>query len=228
MPRVAVVLFGCGRADGSEIHESVSVLVHLARLGAAYQCFAPDQAQVDVVNHLTGESMNQSRNGLVEAARIARGAIAPLTTLREGEFDAIFFPGGFGAAKNLCTFAKDGANMTVHADVDRLIKAFHGAGKPVGLCCIAPVLAAKSLGTKAGGPGCTVTLGDDPGVAAAVAGWGSTHQTQSAERACVDAKQNVVTTPAYMYGEATPWQVFQGIGQMVEQTLARCRAAAHV
>lgn len=42
-----------------------------------------------------------SRNVLVESARIARGKIASLAKLTTADHDAVIFPGGFGAAKNL-------------------------------------------------------------------------------------------------------------------------------
>lgn len=220
MANVAVVLAGCGRADGSEIHEAVSCLIHLARLGASYRCFAPDAPQADVVDHLTGKPGPESRNILVESARIARGEIAPLSQLRPEEFDAIIFPGGFGAAKNLCTFARDGENCSVNSDVERVIKGFHTAGKPVGLCCIAPVIGARVLGKARGGPGVKVSIGDDAGTAAAIAKMGSTNVAKPVTEAAVDEANRLVTTPAYMYGEATPWEVYQGIGQMIERTLA--------
>ncbi|MFN0010349.1 MAG: isoprenoid biosynthesis glyoxalase ElbB [Phycisphaerales bacterium] len=227
-PRIAVVLCGCGRADGSEIHESVSVLVHLARLNAAYTCFAPDQWQAGVVNHATGEpAPGEKRNCLVEAARISRGNIQPLTTLHESAFDAVIFPGGFGAAKNLCTFAADGAAARVIPDVERVIKGFHAAGKPIGLCCIAPVLAAKVLGTRNGGPGCRVTVGQSPEVGAAIASWGSTSVPVAVDQAVADDDQRIFTSPAYMDDHATPWQVYTGIGRMVEATVAACRVPAH-
>ncbi len=224
-PRLAVVLCGCGRADGSEIHESVSVLVHLARLGAACTCFAPDQWQAGVVNHATGEGVpGEKRNCLVEAARISRGNIRPLAALSQAEFDGVIFPGGFGAAKNLCTFASDGAAARVIPDVERVIKGFHAAGKPIGLCCIAPVLAAKVLGTKNGGPGCRVTVGESAEVGAAIAAWGSTSVPVGVEEAMADERQRIFTSPAYMDDHATPWQVYTGIGKMVEATVAACRA----
>ncbi|MCC6676281.1 MAG: isoprenoid biosynthesis glyoxalase ElbB [Phycisphaerales bacterium] len=216
---VAVVLAGCGRADGSEIHESVSVLIHLARAGARYRCFAPDLPQVEVVNHATGKPAAEHRNQLVEAARIARGEIDPLARLDVEAFDAVVFPGGFGAAKNLCTFAKDGENCAVVPDVARVIKGFHAAGKPIGLCCIAPVLAARVLGTASGGPGCQVTIGSDPKVAAAIGKMGSTNVEKPVREAFTDARNRIVTTPAYMC-DAGPHEVFEGIGKMIDQTLA--------
>lgn len=222
-PRVAVVLFGCGRADGSEVQESVALLVHLSRHHAAYRCFGPDQDQADVIDHLTGHPLNQRRNGLVEAARISRGDMRPITALHAADFDAIVFAGGFGAAKNLCTFAKDGARCTVHPQIERVIREFHSAGKVIGACCIAPVLVAKVLGTQAGGPGVTVTLGPDGPAAAAVISWGSHHQPRPATEACVDTSSRVVTAPAYMHDHATAWEVFTGIGQMIDGVIELAR-----
>ena len=223
-PKVAVILAGSGRGDGSEIHESVSCLIHLARLGASYQCFAPDLPQADVINHLTGEAAGETRNMLVEAARIARGDIKPITQLRPEDFDAVVFPGGFGAAKNLCTFATDGENCTVIPEVERLVKGFHGAKKPIAMCCIAPVIGAKVLGKARGGPGVRVTLGDDAGAAAAVANMGATHIIRKVTEAAADEANRLTTTPAYMYGEANPWEVYQGIGEMIEGMLAMVKS----
>ena len=224
---VAVVLAGSGRGDGSEIHESVSCLIHLARLGASYQCFAPDAPQSDVVNHLTGQTVPaEQRNMLVEAARIARGAIKPLSQLRAEDFDAVVFPGGFGAAKNLCTFARDGENCTVIPDVERVVKGFHAAGKPLAMCCIAPVIGAKVLGKATGGPGVKVTIGDDAGAAAAITRMGSANVTKKVTETAVDEANRLSSTPAYMYGEATPWEVYQGIGEMIERMLEMVRQKA--
>lgn len=218
--RVAVVLAGSGRADGSEIHESVSVLTHLNRHAIAYQCFAPDKPQAEVVNHVTGKAeVGQTRNQMVEAARIARGEIKPIATLNAEDFDAIVFPGGFGAAKNLCTFAKDGANCTVDADVARVIRAFHAAGKPIGLACIAPVIAAKVLGIGGGGPGCEVTIGSDAGTASAISAMGAKNIDKDVTQAHVDAKNRIVTTPAYMC-DTGPWGVYQGVGAMIDELAA--------
>jgi enhancing lycopene biosynthesis protein 2 len=225
--RVAVVLAGCGRADGSEIHESVSVLVHLARQGAQYRCFAPDRAQAEVVDHVTGKKTSETRNMMVEAARISRGEISPLASLDPAEFDAVVFPGGFGAAKNLCTFAFDGDKATVDHDVARVLRAFHAQRKPIGLCCIAPVLAAKVLGVGAGGPGVAVTIGEDEGVAGAIASWGSRNIPRAVTETAVDDANLIVTTPAYMC-DARPHEVFEGIGKMIDgvAALADKRAGA--
>lgn len=219
--KVAVVLSGCGRGDGSEIHESVSCLIHLSRLGVEYRCFAPDGPQASVVNHATGQATSETRNMMVEAARISRGEITPLARLDADAFDAVVFPGGFGAAKNLCDFASKGAECAVHPDVARVLRGFHSRQKPVALCCIAPVLAAKVLGTKQGGPGVAVTIGSDANVASAIAAMGSSNVAKAATEEYLDAGNKVVTTPAYMC-DAKPHEVFEGIGKMIEHTVKMC------
>lgn len=223
MPKsCAVVLSGCGRADGSEITEAVSILIHLARLGVHAACFAPDAPQTAVINHVTNQAApsGQTRNMMVEAARIARGKVAPLSKLDEKEFAGLVFAGGFGAAKNLSTFAHagdaGGPNCTVLPDVERIVKAFHAAKKPLGFACISPVIAARVLGTRGGGPGVKVTIGKDEGTAGAIATMGATNVTRAVTEAYVDEANRVATTPAYMYDEANPYEVFEGIGRMCE------------
>ncbi|MDX2016825.1 MAG: isoprenoid biosynthesis glyoxalase ElbB [Planctomycetota bacterium] len=221
--KVAVVLAGCGRGDGSEIHESVSALIHLSRHRAQYSCFAPDIAQSDVVNHVTGEpSKGETRNCMVEAARISRGQIAPLATLDVDAFDAVIFPGGFGAAKNLSTFARDGAECSVLPDVARVIKGFHASRKPIGLICIAPVLGAKVLGLASGGPGCTITLGADEGANAQASKMGAKAVNRWSTESYTDEAHKVVTTPAYMC-DAKPFEVYEGIGRLVDSVIALCK-----
>ncbi|MFI4854949.1 MAG: isoprenoid biosynthesis glyoxalase ElbB [Phycisphaerales bacterium JB065] len=225
MPRVAVILSGCGVFDGSEIHESVCVLLHLSQAGAETTCFAPNTPQAHVVDHLAGAPVEgESRQVLTESARIARGEIRDLAMLRADEFDALIFPGGFGAAKNLCTFAFDGAACTVQPEVERVFNDFHRSEKPIGMCCIAPVIAAKLLGTASGGPGCTVTIGCDPEAVQAIEAMGATHAVQPVTQACIDEKNLLVTAPAYMYGEAKIHEVSEGIGQMVSRTLDLARS----
>ncbi|XP_045118306.1 glutamine amidotransferase-like class 1 domain-containing protein 3A, mitochondrial [Portunus trituberculatus] len=204
-PAVAVVLSGSGVYDGAEVHEASAALVGLTRGGADVTCYAPDAPQMHVIDHTKGApAEGESRNVLVESARIARGEVKPLTELTSGGADAVFFPGGFGAAKNLSDFAVKGGDMTVNSEVERIIKDFHAAKKPIGLCCIAPVLAARVLG----GSGVTLTLGqtDDgsgkwpyAGAIEAAKGMGATVVEKSVEEVVVDEANKVVTTPAYMY-----------------------------
>lgn len=212
--KVAVLLSGCGVYDGSEIYESVLTLLRLDQRGASVQCFAPDMPQMHVINHLTGEPMAESRNVLIEAARLARGQIKPLGEASADDFDALIVPGGFGAAKNLCNFATAGADCEVQPEVLALARAFAAAGKPVGLMCIAPTMAVQIFGQ-----GVTCTLGsDDDDAAAAVRQMGANHQASTVEDIVVDQAHKLVTTPAYMQarriGEAAI-----GIGKLVDQVL---------
>lgn len=140
MKKIGVVLSGCGVYDGSEIHEAVITLLALAKQGAEVICFAPDKNQADVINHLTGEPMAETRNVLIEAARIARGDIHPLIQADPTELDALIVPGGFGAAKNLSTFAAQGAECQIDPHLKALSQAMHAAGKPQGFICIAPAM----------------------------------------------------------------------------------------
>lgn len=214
--RVAVVLSGCGKMDGSEVQEAAAILFHLSRHGASVRCFAPEAPQADVINHATNKpTIGGTRNMLVEAARISRGDITPLEKLNPAEFDALCMPGGYGAAKNLCDFAVKGTECTVLPDVERVVKGFHGAKKPIAMCCIAPVIAARVLGTRGGGPGCRVTIGTDAATAAAVATMGAANIAKGVTEIFIDEPNRLITTPAYMY-EATPFEVYQGIGLMID------------
>jgi len=221
MPRVAIILSGCGVFDGTEIHEAVSVLVHLTRHGAEWKCFAPDRPIPQPIDHRTGKPSGESRNMLTEAARIARGGenIAPLDDLDASDFDALVIPGGYGAAKNLSNFADQGAGFTPLPEVDRAIKAFHEGGKPVAACCIAPPLVAKAVGD-----GVQVTVGESGDAADAINAVGGRHEERPVTAACVDEEHRVVTAPAYMYGEASAYEVFTGIGEMIDATIAMCGA----
>lgn len=215
MSKVAVVLAGCGVYDGAEINEAVLTLLSLEQQGASYQCFAPDIEQMHVINHLTGEPVaGESRNVLVEAARIARGNILDLSQARVDEFDALLVPGGFGAAKNLCNFAVAGAEMTVHPGFLELARAFHQAGKPIGLICIAPVMAAAICGE-----GTRCTIGTDADTAAAIAAMGGEHLECPVSEARVDAERKMVTTPAYMLAGNVS-EAYDGISQCVSEVLA--------
>jgi enhancing lycopene biosynthesis protein 2 len=188
-----------------------------------YRCFAPDQPQADVIDHASGKAAGESRNCLVEAARISRGDIHDLKGLRASDFAGVIFPGGFGAAKNLCSFANDGAKCRVHADVARVLREFREAGKPMGLICIAPVMAAAVFGKVAQGAergGCSITLGSDSGndAADAARAMGATHVGRAVTDAFVDEANRLVTTPAYMC-DATPFEVFTGIGKLVDEVV---------
>ncbi|KAM7407120.1 hypothetical protein PAMA_003041 [Pampus argenteus] len=218
--RVAVVLAGCGVYDGSEIHEASAVLVHLSRGGASVNMFAPNIDQMHVVDHLKSEPSQEKRSVLVESARLARGNIQDLSKLSVTDHDAIIFPGGFGAAKNLCTWAVQGKDCSVNAEVKAVLQAFHGEGKPIGLCCISPVLAAKVF------PGCEVTVGlekddkypDTTDTAEAINQLGCKHVSKSVSESHVDDRNKLVTTCAFMCN-APIHEIFDGIGVMVKDVL---------
>jgi enhancing lycopene biosynthesis protein 2 len=211
--KVAVILSGCGVHDGTEIHESVITLLRLDQLGAQVQCFAPDVAQLHVINHLTGEPTAESRNVLVESARIARGDIKPLSDANSADFDALIVPGGFGAAKNLSSFASEGAHCSVHPQVQALAEAFAEEGKPVGLICISPAWAAKIYG-----PGVICTIGTDADTASAIERMGARHQACAVCDIVEDRARKLVTTPAYMSATRIS-EAATGINKLVERVL---------
>ncbi|HWD30067.1 isoprenoid biosynthesis glyoxalase ElbB [Pseudomonas caricapapayae] len=211
--KVAVILSGCGVYDGAEIHESVITLLRLDQRGAEVQCFAPNIAQMHVLNHLTGEEMPESRNVLVESARIARGNIKDLREADAKDFDALIVPGGFGAAKNLSNFAVEGSGCSVHPDVLSLAEAFAEAGKPVGLICISPALAAKIYG-----PGVVCTIGNDADTSAAIVKMGGTHEECDVHDIVEDTQRKLVSTPAYMLAQSIS-EAAGGIYKLVDRVL---------
>jgi len=213
--KIGVVLSGCGVFDGSEIHETVLTLLYLEKKGADIIMMAPNVEQMHVVNHLTGEvSEGEKRNVLVESARIARGNIKDIKEVSVNDIDALVFPGGYGAAKNLSTFAVDGSNCKINDDVKRLVKEIIQAKKPLVAICIAPVLVAKALeGT---GIKSSITIGTDEGVAGAIESLGATHVACPVKEAVVDKENKIVTTPAYMLGQSIS-EVAEGIEKTIEK-----------
>lgn len=192
MKKFAVVLSGSGVYDGAEIHEATLSLLAIAEAGAEYEIFAPDIQQYHVINHLTGEEMNEKRNVLIESARIARGKISPLSSFDVQLFDALLFPGGFGAAKNLSNLAFKGPDCVVNKDVERCIIEMFNAKKPIGALCIAPALIAKVL------KGANVTIGNDKGTIEAIEAMGGTHLETTHGEVIEDKAKKIFTTPCYM------------------------------
>ncbi|MBW2592883.1 MAG: isoprenoid biosynthesis glyoxalase ElbB [Deltaproteobacteria bacterium] len=213
--KVGVLLSGCGVFDGTEIHEAVLTMLALDRAGAQICCMAPDMDQMHVINHMTQQESGEKRNVLVESARIARGEIQNLAEVNESDLDALIIPGGFGAAKNLSDFAVKGPEAIVHSEVKRIINEMTGAGKPVGAICIAPATLAKVLADK--NP--KVTIGNDVATARAITAMGGTHADLAVEDICVDEKNRIVTTPAYMLGPGIR-DVAIGIEKLVNQVVS--------
>jgi enhancing lycopene biosynthesis protein 2 len=212
MKKFAVVLSGCGVFDGAEIHEATLTLLAIVQQGASYDIFAPDVNQYHVINHLTHKEMPEKRNVLVESARIARGKIRPLSQFNASGYDALIFPGGFGAAKNLSTVAFDGPNARVNPDVEAAVKSIHKAGKPIGALCIAPAVIAKIL------TGIEVTIGDDPGTAATIRKMGGVHINTTHGEVVVDRKNKIFTTPCYML-DANIEQIYEGARNVVNEIM---------
>ena len=209
MKKFAVILSGSGVYDGSEIHEATLTMLAIMKNGATYKIFAPNIDQHHVINHLTGEEMNESRNVLVESARIARGDIKDLKEYDPKDFDALILPGGFGAAKNLCDFAFKGSECSVNPDVEKAIRNTASIGRPIGALCIAPVILSKILGDV------ELTIGQDAGTAEAVEKMGSQHRQTTHGEVIVDSKNNVFTTPCYML-DANILQIYEGATNIVK------------
>lgn len=215
--KVAVILAGCGFKDGSEIREAVAVLWSLSRHGAIAECFAPDMEQTDVVNTFTGKtSKNEVRNCLVEAARIARGQIRKLRELNSDEFDAVILPGGYGAAKNLCTFAMQGSKGTVLPHLQKTLQAFYDSERPIGAVCIAPAILALALKGKS----IELTVGQKCEASEEIQKLGHSHIVKSASDCHTDEKNKIVSTPAYMYDDAPLHEIFTGIDKLVTQVIS--------
>lgn len=197
MPKkIAVILSGCGHQDGAEITESVSTLVSLSEAGASVQVFAPDL-----------------KNILNEAARISRGQIKPLSELKAQDFDGLALPGGFGVALHLCNWSTEGAKCQVLPDAERVINEFYAQEKPIAAICIAPALVARVLGKK----GISLTIGHDPETAKEIAKTGATHEICSVDDFISDRGHKIISTPAYMYAEAQPFEVFSGVRKAIRE-----------
>ena len=221
-PKIAVLLSGCGYLDGAEVREAVLTLLALDQHGAAVQCIAPNALQFHVVNHITGEPVaGAQRNILEESSRISRmGLCLDLAQAQVQDYDALVMPGGYGVAKNHCSFAFEGVEAEVRPDVAAFVRGFFEAKKPVGAICIAPALVALALhGSQ---DSATLTLGNDAGVAAAMQQLGQQHQaTPSPREIVIDEAHKLVTTPAYMFDDAKLSDVFVGIERCVAEVLKR-------
>jgi len=213
MKKIGVVLSGCGVYDGSEIHEAVLTLLALAHAEVEAVCFAPDKPQSDVINHLNGETVQQPRSILQEAARITRGVIRPLHEARAEELDGLIVPGGFGAAKNLSTFATQGIDCTVDSDFVKLVRGCHAQGKPLGFMCIAPVMLPKIFDVPL-----RITIGTDIDTAEMLEDMGAEHVPCPVDDIVVDEEHKVVTTPAYMLATRID-EAAAGINKLVSRVL---------
>lgn len=213
--KIAVVLSGCGVKDGSEIHEATLSLLWIDKLGAEYECLAPDVPQADVINHLTGEKSSEKRSVIAESARISRGDILNIRDARPDDFDAVIVPGGFGAAKNLSSFAFDGADCKIQKDFESFILEANRLGKPIGAICIAPAVISKVF---AGKKKLMLTIGKDPGTASVIVSHGHTHIEKEADDIAFDDTNRIITTPAYMMAKSIK-EAEAGISKLIKKII---------
>lgn len=216
-PQIAVILSGCGHRDGAEIHEATLSLWAIHKLGGDYICFAPNKVQHHVLNHLNGEEMDEKRNVLIESARIARGNIKDLSSFSSKEFDGLVIPGGLGAVKNLSDYGMAGSECRIDPQVSDVVLTMHRANKPIGLLCIAPVLAAKLI------PGVTLTVGQAPAAAENLVAMGATVQPTDHGQIVLDRHHKVVSTPCYMLDSRVD-QIADGALKLVEALFEMIRA----
>ena len=213
MPKIGVVLSGCGVNDGAEIHESVITMLELDKAGADMVLMAPNIDQLHVINHYTGTEMDEYRNVLVESARIARGDIKDMAEVSSKDVDALIFPGGFGVAKNLCDYAMAGAECSVNPDVVRLAQEVHKDKKPIGVICISPAMMAKILGDET-----ELTIGFDEQTANDINTMGAKHVTCPVDDIVIDMEKRVVSTPAYMEAKSIK-EAATGISKLIAEIL---------
>ncbi|MDR2410011.1 MAG: isoprenoid biosynthesis glyoxalase ElbB [Bacteroidales bacterium] len=210
--KFAIIIGGCGHRDGSEIHETTMTMLAIEKHKCMYELFAPDRDQYHVINHLTGAEMAETRNLLVEAARIGRGKIKCLDDFRANDFDAVIFPGGFGVAKNFFNYAYKGIKATVDEDIIQVINDIKALDKPIGALCIAPVLLAKVLNN------ITVTIGNDDATAHDIVQMGSHNINTSVGEVISDKINKIFTTPAYML-DATIMDIAEGADNLISTML---------
>lgn len=217
MPKVGIILGGCGVNDGAEIHESVLTMLALDRAGAEMQLMAPNISQMHVINHFTGqEETSETRNVLVESARIARGEITDLAEVEADDMDALILPGGFGVAKNLCDYAMAGKDCVVNPDVFRLTQNIFNQKKPIGAICISPTMLTKILSES--GVSVKLTIGSDPTVAGDITAMGGIHEKCPVTEIIIDHEHKIISTPAYMEAKSIK-EAAAGIEKLVAELL---------
>jgi len=222
--KIGVLLSGNGVFDGSEIQEAVFTLLAIDENNAEAICFAPNIDQHHVLNHITGDEMNESRNVLVESARIARGKIQDLKEISSEDIDALIIPGGFGAAKNLTKWAFEGPNGDILPDVKRIINEMVYNGKPVCGLCMGPTVIAKAL--EGSGVMASLTVGSTEApspyeidaISAGMEKTGATAIMKEVTEILVDNSNKIVTAPCYMM-EATISQIRNNIKMAVDKTV---------
>ena len=122
-------------------------------------------------------------------------------------------PGGFGAAKNLSSFASQGAECLVDNDLRSLALAMHQAGKPLGFMCIAPAMLPKIFDFPL-----RVTIGTDIDTGEVLEAMGAEHVPCPVDDIVVDEENKIVTAPAYMLAQDIG-EAATGIEKLVSRVL---------
>lgn len=219
--KVGVLLSGCGVFDGTEIHEAVSALLALEQNNLEYVCLAPDINQYHVLNHTNGQEIDEKRSVLIESARIARGAVFSLKDLDRDEIDALVIPGGFGAAKNLSSWAFNGPDSVVNQDVQELIQYCINNQNPIVGLCISPTVIAKSLEGSSMHPKLTIGSTKESSeynikeIQDSISSIGAKMQEATINEICVDKELKIITAPCYMM-QASVNEVYQNTKQAID------------
>ena len=218
---IGVLLSGCGVYDGAEIQEAILTLLAIEEIGATATCISIDDNQFHVINHLNGEVMNESRNMMVEAARIARGNVKEIKEIQPSDIDALVIPGGFGSAKNFTTWAFDGPNGSIRSDVKLLLVNMINVGKPIVALCVSPVVLAKAL--EGSNVKLNLTIGSSleaspyeiPSFEAGLKATGASTEEKTIREILVDTENKVITAPCYMM-DASILEIRNNIQQAIQ------------
>jgi len=219
--KIGVLLSGCGVYDGVEIQEAVLTLLAIEEIGAEAICISVDENQHHVVNHITGDEMKESRNMLVEAARISRGIIQEISSISPAVIDALVIPGGFGSAKNFTNWAFSGPKGTINPKVKLLIVNMVNIGKPILALCVSPIVVAKALENSA--IHTAMTIGSDKekspydinAFSLGMESLGVKTEMKTIQEIQIDLENNIITAPCYMM-EASILEVRNNILKAIE------------
>lgn len=220
--KIGVIFSGSGVFDGTEIQEGVFTLLAIKKVGAEAVCFAPDINQHHVINHISGEEMNETRNVLVESARISRGEIQSLDKFDSVQLDALVLPGGFGAAKNLTDWAFSGPDGDINEQVKIAILSMVKAKKPIAGLCMGPTVIAKAL--EGSGVFATLTVGtteaaspyEIDAISKGMEKTGAMVAMKTIDEISVDLENKIVTAPCYMM-EADILQVRNNVQKAIDE-----------
>ena len=202
--KIGVLLSGCGVYDGAEIQEAVLTLLAIEEIDAEAICISIDKEQYHVVNHLNGQEMDESRNMLIESARIARGNIQDINNIDPADIDALVIPGGFGSAKNFTKWAFSGPEGDILPEVKLLLVNKINIGKPIAALCVSPVVMAKALEGSSINPNLTIGSKNDPSpydieeFSKGLQSVGMRTENKSVQEILVDRNNKIITAPCYM------------------------------